>query len=170
MKLQRLKKGITVTVLALALLFGGGSILQNTAQAQHRGGGGHFQSGRGWNNGGGWNRGFNQNRFGGFPRSRVFIRPRVYAFPRVYSYPRVYPYYYPSTSFSYNYYGNSYGRSYAGEDQRGYSDGLDRGQEDARDGLSYDPNHSSHFRSGNAAYRQGFSRGYSVGYRQYARW
>lgn len=168
MNLQQLKKGITVTVLALALLFGGGSILSNTAQAQHRGGG------RGWSHGGGnhgsWNRGFEHNRFGGFPRSRVFIRPRVNTFPRVYSYSRAYPYYYPYSSFSYNYYGNAYGRSYAGEDQRGYSDGLDRGQEDARDGLSYNPNNSSHFRNGDAAYRTGFSRGYTVGYRQYARW
>jgi len=72
---------------------------------------------------------------------------------------------------SYGNYGNSgsYGGGYANSDvQRGYFDGLNKGQEDARDHDSFNPNNSSHFRSGSSAYRQGFARGYSEGYRQYA--
>jgi hypothetical protein len=70
----------------------------------------------------------------------------------------------------YPYYGNSsyygYGNSY-GYEQQGFRDGLDRGQEDARDGRSFNPNNSSHYRSGNSAYRAGFRRGYEQGYGQY---
>ncbi len=53
------------------------------------------------------------------------------------------------------------------EQQRGYSDGFNRGQEDARDRRTFDPNNSSHYRSGNSEYREGFRRGYNSGYRQY---
>lgn len=52
------------------------------------------------------------------------------------------------------------------DEQKGYHDGLDRGQEDARDRRSFNPNNSSHFRKGNSAYREGFRRGYAQGYRQ----
>jgi len=53
-----------------------------------------------------------------------------------------------------------------GEQQRGYRDGLNRGQEDARSRRSFNPNNSSHFKNGNAAYREGFRRGYLQGYPQ----
>ena len=78
---------------------------------------------------------------------------------------------YPYRYRNYGYYGNNnygyggYGSS--AEEQRGYRDGLTRGREDAQTRRIADPNNSSHYRSGNAAYRQGFSRGYFVGYRQY---
>jgi hypothetical protein len=83
---------------------------------------------------------------------------------------RVYPAY-PYRYRNNGYYGNgNYGYGGYGssaEEQKGYRDGLNRGREDAQTRRIADPNNSSHFRSGNAAYRQGFSRGYSVGYRQY---
>ena len=52
------------------------------------------------------------------------------------------------------------------DEQKGYRDGLDRGQEDAQHRRSFDPNNSSHFRKGNFSYREGFRRGYAQGYRQ----
>src|SRR5689334_9897422 len=71
----------------------------------------------------------------------------------------------------YGYYGNGgyYGGGYGYNNydiQRGYRDGLDRGFEDAHSGRYPSPNNSQHFRIGNAAYREGFSRGYNIGYRQ----
>jgi hypothetical protein len=107
-------------------------------------------------------------------RSRVFVQPRYY--------PRTIPYGgYRNGSYGtygggyggyrnggYGSYGGGYGGGYNnGEVQRGYRDGLDRGQEDARDRRSPNPNNSSHFRSGNSAYREGFVRGYQDGYRQF---
>jgi hypothetical protein len=70
------------------------------------------------------------------------------------------------------YYGNSgrFGGSYGysnSEFQRGFSDGLRRGRDDARDRDPFNPN-TGHFRSGSAAYRGGFQQGYSQGYRQFA--
>lgn len=59
------------------------------------------------------------------------------------------------------------------EERKGYSDGLDRGQRDARTNRRPDPNNSSHYRNGNRDYREGFRRGYFIGYRQnanYRRW
>ena len=53
------------------------------------------------------------------------------------------------------------------EEQKGFRDGLDRGQEDARDRRRADPNNSSHYRNGNRDYREGFREGYAQGYRQY---
>ncbi|HZS05691.1 MAG TPA: hypothetical protein VFD58_12705 [Blastocatellia bacterium] len=77
-------------------------------------------------------------------------------------------------NYPYGGYGNygGYGRNggdygYSREEQKGYRDGLNRGQEDARDRRSPNPNNSSHYRSGNGAYREGFRRGYAQGYRQY---
>jgi len=81
---------------------------------------------------------------------------------------RPYPYTYPNSGYyGYNNYG--YG-AYSGssEEQRGYRDGLDRGREDAQTHRIANPNNSSHYRSGNAAYRAGFYRGYFLGYRQYS--
>ena len=78
---------------------------------------------------------------------------------------------YPYTYRNYDYYGyNNYGYGnygYSSEEQRGYRDGLNRGREDAQTRRIADPNNSSHYRNGNAAYRAGFFRGYFVGYRQY---
>lgn len=64
-----------------------------------------------------------------------------------------------------------YGRNsaYNRDVEKGYHDGLDRGQEDARSRRNPTPNNSSHYRNGNPAYREGFRRGYEQGYRQYAR-
>jgi hypothetical protein len=67
-----------------------------------------------------------------------------------------------------------YGRDRGGyrgdprEEQKGFRDGLDRGQKDARTNRRADPNNSEHFRGGNRDYREGFRRGYFEGYRQYA--
>ena len=104
-------------------------------------------------------------------RSRVFVQPRYY--PRVVPYGgyRNYGGGYGSYGGGYGGYGGGYG-GYGGgynngEVQRGYYDGLNRGQEDSRSGRSPNPNNSSHFRSGNAAYREGFVRGYQDGYRQF---
>jgi hypothetical protein len=105
-------------------------------------------------------------------------REQARARSRAYTYPRNYPQYggygnggYGNRGYGNGGYGNSggYGGGYNNaEVQKGYRDGLDRGQEDARDRRSPTPNNSSHFRSGNAAYREGFRRGYEAGYRQYA--
>ena len=80
---------------------------------------------------------------------------------------RAYPYTYRNYgNYGYNNYGyGNYGNS--SEEQRGYRDGLDRGREDAQTHRIADPNNSSHYRSGNSAYREGFYRGYFVSYRQY---
>lgn len=74
-------------------------------------------------------------------------------------------------------YGNGNYRGYSnasygynnGELQQGYRDGLNRGQEDARSHRAASPYNSEHFRNGDAAYREGFSRGYNEGYRQSGR-
>src|SRR5262245_41523581 len=55
------------------------------------------------------------------------------------------------------------------EEQKGFHDGLDRGQKDAKTNRRADPNNSEHYRNGNREYREGFRRGYFDGYRQYAR-
>jgi len=79
---------------------------------------------------------------------------------------------YPYTYRNYDYYGyNDYGYGnygYSNEEQRGYRDGLNRGQEDAQTRRIANPNNSSHYRNGSAAYREGFYRGYFIGYRQYS--
>ncbi|MFN8001680.1 MAG: hypothetical protein U0X75_11760 [Acidobacteriota bacterium] len=58
------------------------------------------------------------------------------------------------------------------EVQKGFRDGLDRGQKDAKTRRIADPNNSSHYRDGNSSYREGFRRGYAQGYRQFSgrRW
>ncbi|MBI4470634.1 MAG: hypothetical protein HY650_15070 [Acidobacteria bacterium] len=66
-------------------------------------------------------------------------------------------------------------QAYSHQVRRGFRDGLDRGREDSRYRRSFNPNHSSHYRKGSAAYRDGFERGYAQGYRQsrgfgYRRW
>lgn len=61
-------------------------------------------------------------------------------------------------------YGNNGNRA---EVEKGFRDGPDRGQEDARDRRRADPNNSSHYKKGSSAYREGFPKGYVQGYRQY---
>jgi hypothetical protein len=56
------------------------------------------------------------------------------------------------------------------EEQKGFRDGLDRGQRDAKTNRRADPNNSQHYREGNRDYREGFRHGYFQGYRQYARY
>jgi hypothetical protein len=56
------------------------------------------------------------------------------------------------------------------EEQKGFRDGLDRGQRDAKTNRRADPNNSQHYREGNRDYREGFRSGYFQGYRQYARY
>lgn len=53
------------------------------------------------------------------------------------------------------------------EDQeKGYHDGLNRGQEDSRSRRRANPNNSEHFRDSNRWYKEGFRKGDNVGYRQ----
>lgn len=59
---------------------------------------------------------------------------------------------------------------YREQEQKGFRDGLRRGQEDAETRRIPDPNNSSHYRKGNEAYRDGFRDGYRQGYRQNARY
>jgi Ni/Co efflux regulator RcnB len=175
MKLNRFKRLIVGAVLGFMVLFSAGMITGTTAQAQdrdhrfdrheHR----DSDRGRDWNR----DRGRDSSRDRDWRRDhgRVFVYPA----PRVYTYPRSYPNYSPygggyGYGRGYGYGGGGYG--YGGgsasyEEQKGYRDGLDRGQEDARSGRSPNPNNSSHYRSGNSLYRDGFRRGYSVGYRQF---
>jgi len=171
MNLQWMKKAVAGTALALVLGIGGSTILSTTAQAQDR------DHDRQWRDRDdrrsqdrNWNRGNNSDwaRRQQAEREREWRRQRennryVYVTPRVV--PRVYPYGGGYYGGGYGNYGGSYGGGY--EQQRGYRDGLDRGQEDVRSGRSFNPNNSSHYRSGNAAYRDGFRRGYAEGYRQY---
>ena len=55
------------------------------------------------------------------------------------------------------------------DERKGYRDGLDRGEEDARDRRSFNPNNSEHYRHGSNPYREGFRRGYAEGYRRRGR-
>ena len=59
---------------------------------------------------------------------------------------------------------NRNGGFYNEEQEKGYRDGLRRGQEDRDTNRIPDPNNSSHFRKGNADYRLGFQRGYDDSY------
>ncbi|HZS09745.1 MAG TPA: hypothetical protein VFD58_33270 [Blastocatellia bacterium] len=60
--------------------------------------------------------------------------------------------------------------SYNRDEEKGFHDGLDRGQEDARDRRIPTPNNSSHYRKGSESYRKGFRRGYAQGYRGHYWW
>jgi hypothetical protein len=59
---------------------------------------------------------------------------------------------------------NRNGGFYNQEQEKGYRDGLRRGQEDRDTNRIPDPNNSSHYRKGNADYRLGFERGYDDSY------
>lgn len=159
MKWSSLKKKVAGTAFIFALLLGSGMMFETTAQAQYR------DRDRNWQR----DRDDRRDRDGDWYRRRQNERARELARERwersrnrdayVYRGTRTYPY---------GSYGNYGGSASNYEVQKGYRDGLDRGQEDARDRRSFNPNNSSHYRSGNAAYREGFRRGYDQGYRQYS--
>jgi len=188
MNLSRMKRAMTGAAFALVFLFSVGIMSGTTAQAQDRNNRwdrnqrGDRTEQRDRTQQQSRNRDGDWNRRQQIERQRAIERARQLAWQRerernrsVYTYPRTYPSYggygnggYGNDGYrnggSYGGYGGGYNN---GEVQRGYRDGLDRGQEDARDRRSPNPNNSSHFRSGNGAYREGFVRGYQVGYRQY---
>ena len=185
MNLSRMKRALTGAAFALVFLFSVGIMTGTTAQAQDRDRNNRWDRSqrenrteqrsqtvqRDRNRDGDWNRRQQTERAREIERARQLAWQRQQERNRyAYSYPRTYPSYggYGNGGYrnggSYGGYGGGYNN---GEVQRGYYDGLNRGQEDARDRRSPNPNNSSHFRSGNSAYREGFVRGYQVGYRQY---
>jgi hypothetical protein len=176
---SNLMKRVFAAAFSFALLIGAGSFLTTTAQAQDRG------RDRNWQRDD--RRDDNRDRASNWrrqqierqrqiERERALARQREWERNRSYRTQRNYPYgggYGGYTGGGYGNYGGGYGGQNNYEVQRGYQDGLNRGQEDARDRRSPNPNNSSHFRSGNSAYRNGFVRGYEQGYRQsagYRRW
>jgi hypothetical protein len=189
MKLNRIKKLITGTALGFMVLFSAGMITGTTAQAQDRDRdrrvdgterGVRIQP-RDPNRSADWSRRQQSERAREIERARQLAWERERANRRpVYAYPRTTPYGYGGYSGGGYGYGRGYGYGNGGygnggygggsggyEEQKGYRDGLDRGQEDSRSGRSPNPNNSSHYRSGNSLYRDGFRRGYAVGYRQF---
>jgi hypothetical protein len=182
MGINRAKSIIKVATFALVLTFGIGMVSATTAQAQSRDRNNRWDRNDrdgdrrrdGDRDRGDWNRRQQVERARAIERARQLQWERERA-RRTYNYPRTYPrngggnYGYGGGNYGYGGGNYGYGGGYNnGEVQKGYRDGLDRGQEDARDRRSPNPNNSSHFRSGNSAYREGFARGYQVGYRQYA--
>jgi len=158
MTFKALKKTIVSLGLAGAFLIGAGAASSSSAFAQD------------WRH----NRNRWENRRDEW-RERQRARERAEWERRQYQ-RRVYPYYgnrgyYGNGGYYGNYGYGGYGYNSA-DQQRGYRDGLDRGQEDARDRRAANPNNSEHYRKGNAAYRDGFRQGYVQGYRQYGgyRW
>lgn len=138
MKGKYLLQGIRNLVLGALLVFGVTVIATTNANAQAR-----FR--------GGFHDGFH---------TRVFIGPR-------FGYPYRYRYGYP---YAYGYYGPYVFGDSVAADSQGYHDGLKTGEEDASHGRSYDPERSHYFKDagfGNfaEAYREGFERGYSAGFR-----
>ena len=163
MNLSRVKRVTTGAALAFVFLFSVGVFTGTTANAQDRN--------RRWDRNDRRDRDWDRNdwnRRQQIERARAIERARQLQWERerarnryAYSYPRTYP----SYGGNYGGYGGYTGSNY--EVQKGYRDGLDRGQEDLQDRRAPNPNNSSHYRSGNAAYREGFRRGYAEGYRQF---
>jgi hypothetical protein len=104
---------------------------------------------------------------GGVLGTTAMAQDRCYRGGYVYTYPRTYPYGGYYGGYPGGYYGGYGNGSFSYWQQRGYRDGLNRGREDAHSGRYPTPNNSQHFRDGNAAYRQGFARGYQIGFQQY---
>jgi hypothetical protein len=193
MRLSRTKSAITGAAFALMLMFSIGMVTATTAQAQDRNNRWDRNQRTEQRDRSDWNRRQQIERQRAIERARqlAWQREQARSRNRGYTYPRNYPQYggygnggYSNGGYSNGGYGNGgysnggygnggysnggYGGGYNNaEVQKGYRDGLDRGQEDARDRRSPNPNNSSHFRSGNSAYREGFVRGYQAGYRQY---
>lgn len=144
MKGKYLLRGIRNLLLGALLVFGVTAFASTDASA--RGFRGGFHGG------------------GGF-HTRIVIGPRFgYPYPYWYGY-RGYPYGYPYGYYSQYVFGDS-----VGADSQGYQDGLRTGEGDAHNGRSYDPERSHYFKDagfGNfaGAYREGFDRGYSDGFR-----
>jgi hypothetical protein len=196
MNLSRAKRAVTGAAFALVFLFSVGILTGTTAQAQDRDRNNRWDRNQRGDRtrAGDWNR-QQTERAREIERARQLALQRERERSRyVYTSPRTYPYGayqnggYQNGGYQYGGYqnggyansgyqnggyrnGGGYGGygggSNNGEVQRGYYDGLNRGQEDSRDRRSFNPNNSSHYRSGNAAYRQGFRQGYQAGYRQY---
>jgi hypothetical protein len=183
-KRWKLILGSAAMALGLAVSGVGLSI---TAEAQNRDWHDRNHDGnRNWNNGN-WHRDDRNNR--DWSRAREIERAREIARAReiqrqrdwqlsqrnrIYrTYPNGGGYYggYGNNGYGNYGYGNpGYGgySSYGSYDQqKGFNDGLTRGQEDARSGRIADPNNSSHYRNGNSLYREGFRQGYAQGYQQY---
>jgi hypothetical protein len=137
MKGKYLLRGIPALVLGALLMFGVTASSSTTANAQ----------------------GFHGGFHGGGFHTRVFIGPR-------FGYGYGYPYWY---GYRYGYGQYVFGDTSAANSQ-GYYDGLKVGTNDMRHRRSYDPERSHYFRDagfGNFAdaYRAGFERGYSIGFR-----
>jgi hypothetical protein len=144
MKGKYLLRGIPSVVLGAILLFAVTASSSTNVSAQ-----GRFH--------GGFVGGFHG---GGF-HTRVFVGP---GFGYGYGYPYWYGYY------PYGYYSRYVFGDSVSANSQGYYDGLKTGEGDSRHHRSYDPERSHYFRNagfGNFAYayRAGFDRGYSVGYR-----
>lgn len=141
MKGKYLLRGIRNLMLGGLLVFGVTALAHTDASAQAR-----FRGGF---------------RGGGF-HTRIFIGPRFgYPGPYWYGYRYGYPY---------GYYGQYVFGDSVGVDSQGYHDGLKTGEDDAHNGRNYDPERSHYFKDagfGNfaEAYRDGFDRGYSAGFR-----
>jgi len=189
---KRWKLILSSTAMALGLAVTGAA-LSTTAQAQdhnrnwhgnHDGNRNGDNNNRNWNNNNrnwnnanrDWSRGQQIERAREIARAREIQRQQDWQLSqrnRVYrTYPNVGGYYggYGNNGYNYGYGNPGYGgySSYGSYDQqRGFNDGLTRGQEDARSGRIADPNNSSHYRNGNSVYREGFRQGYVQGYRQY---
>jgi hypothetical protein len=154
MNRTNLRKRIGGLVLAASLIFG--VALMSTSSVQAQRGGFH---GGGFHGGGFHGGGFH----GGGIHTRVFIGPRF-----GYGY-YGYPWYY-GAPYGYGYYSQYIFGDSEGAGSQGYHDGLKTGQSDARRRQSYDPERSHYYKDagfGNFAgdYREGFSRGYSAGFR-----
>ncbi len=150
MKGKYLLRGIGGLALSALLVFGVAASSATQASARggwHGGGGGGFHGGGGF-------------RGGGF-HSRVVISPR---FRFGYPYWSTYPYAYPYGDYGHYVFGDS-----VAANSEGYQDGLKTGADDAQHGRSFDPERSHYFKDagfGNFAeqYREGFERGYGVGF------
>jgi hypothetical protein len=141
MKGKYLLRGIRNLMLGALLVFGVTAFASTDANAQAR---------------------FRGGFHGGGFHTRVFIGPGFGYYPYGYGYPYGYPYY--------GYSGRYVFGDNVGANSQGYQDGLKTGEADARHGRSYDPERSHYFRNagfGNfaGAYRAGFERGYSAGFR-----
>ncbi|HYP28257.1 MAG TPA: hypothetical protein VE262_16200 [Blastocatellia bacterium] len=160
MKKNLFKKAAAGLVMAASLSFGVGIISPTAVEAQSRDSRWHRDRDN--------DRDRDWDRRRGNDRDREWYRRRQIELARQRERARIlreqYRY---RNSRSYPYYGNSgrYGYNSA-EEQRGYRNGLKEGEDDARDGDSFNPNRHSSFRDGNSAYRSGFARGYELAFRR----
>jgi hypothetical protein len=126
-----------------------------------------------WGQGGRWVRENGQWVYRGYGYGAPYYRSGYYGpyaptggYYGGYGYPGDSGYGYPGYG-GYGGYPAGYGDRGGYWESKGYRDGLNRGQEDARSHRTPNPNNSEHFRNGNPAYRAGFARGYRAGYGQY---